>query len=145
MKRLFIIAWDRRRTDTLENALHGLIIPKLLEKQGYAENNQERGQDGTQSTNHATGYSLQLIADKNAHVDRKNPGATLGYGHQVQKVFTAHPSVFVHHIRFNQRYHGISPAYGKQTYAEKRTETVPINIHIPTLTRDAQTAHGAAP
>ena len=36
-------------------------------------------------------------------------------------------------------------AYGKQTDAEERTETVPINIHISTLIRNVQTAHGAVP
>ena len=39
----------------------------------------------------------------------------------------------------------VPSAYGKQTDAEERTETVPINIHISTLIQNVQTAHGAVP
>lgn len=109
-------------TDATEGAGHPLVVAKLLEEEGYGQDDEERGQAAAQRAHQRTTCAAELIADEDADIHRKDTGARLCHGHQVEQFVARDPVALVHHFGLDERYHGIAASDGEEADAEEGGE-----------------------
>ena len=97
-----------------------------MEEKGYAEDDEERGQDGSQAGTESTWRLSHLVADKDTDVGSKDTGTALCNGYQVDELLLGNPSLLFHYFILDDRKHGIAAAQRESPDLEKGLESIPI-------------------